>query len=130
MGNNIFVISSEEYLRNTVITELSNCFVVNLEGKKIVNKNNLFSVLKKEYDLPDVNGWDSLVDWLTDLSWIDVSNFCLNIHNYSDFLKEEQATKDIFLEVFKEDILPFWEKEVLTTVVNGRIKGFFVYLLD
>lgn len=52
------------------------------------------------------------------------------MHNYTDFLGDDNNVKDIFEEILRDCILPFWEKEVLTTVVEGETKGFNVYLID
>lgn len=130
MTNEIINLSSEEFKIKNPITFLNNCFVVNINGNLILRKEELLIKLKEEYSLPDVNGWDSISDWLTDLSWIKASNFQLNIFNYSNFMSEDYNSKEIFLEVLSEDVLPFWETEVLTTVVEGVPKGFIVYCID
>jgi len=38
--------------------------------------------------------------------------------------------KRLFLEYFKESILPFWEEDVLHCVVEGKTKEFTVYLIE
>lgn len=122
--------STKDFTDNNQSIVFNNCFVVNIHGQDIQTKDDLFNKLKQEYSLPDTNGWDAISDWLTDLSWIKANNFQLNIFDYKDFLARESKTKEIFLEVFSEEILPFWEKEVLETVVGGKTKGFVIYCID
>lgn len=45
------------------------------------------------------------------------------------FLKNK-ALKKSFIQCMGECILPFWEEEVLFTVVGGEMKEFTVYLID
>jgi len=130
MINEIVRLSNEQFKIKNPTTTLNNCFVVNINGNLILRKVQLFNKLKEEYSLPDINGWDSISDWLTDLSWIQASNFQLNIFSYSNFMSKDHDSKKIFLELFSEDILPFWATEVLTTVVGGVPKGFIVYCID
>lgn len=130
MKNKIINIFIKDFIDNKASIGFNNCFVVNIQGKDIQTKDELFNKLKQEYSLPDTNGWDAVSDWLTDLSWIKANNCQLNIFDYKDFLAREYKTKEIFLEVFSEDILPFWEKEVLETVVGGETKGFVIYCID
>ncbi|MDA9471880.1 barstar family protein [Enterococcus sp. 5H] len=130
MKNEICTMTIEEYKKLSPVIKLNNCFVVNIDGEKVNNKITLFETLMTEFSLPDINGWDSASDWMTDLGWIKAKNFQLNIHNFSSFLENDMESKRIFMEMLSEDVLPFWEKEVLTTVVEGETKGFDVYCLD
>jgi len=130
MTNKIFNISTKDFIASNPSIVFNNCFVVNIHGADVQTKEELFNKLKQEYSLPDTNGWDAISDWLTDLSWIKANNFQLNIFDYKEFLTGEPKMKEIFLEVFSEEILPFWEKEVLETVVGGETKGFVMYCID
>lgn len=130
MCNELIHTTKCEYIESDPTSKLGNCFIVNLKGNEISNKMELFSVLQKEYTLPDANSWEGITDWLTDLSWIETDNSQLIVHNYTDFLGDDNNLKDIFEEILIDFVLPFLEKEILTTVVKGEPKGFIVYLID
>ncbi|MFT8311367.1 MAG: barstar family protein [Sporolactobacillus sp.] len=128
MANNILRIREKD---NNLLEKMnqSDCYIVKVDGRQVQSKSELFQEMMIKFKLPDSSGWDSFIDWMTDLSWIDKEKLCLVIYNYSEFLKKDEGDKDIFLEVLQEDILPFWEKNVMETMVNGRVRSFNVYLI-
>ncbi|EOH95910.1 hypothetical protein UAY_03336 [Enterococcus moraviensis ATCC BAA-383] len=129
-SNTIFELSKEKFDILSKEMKNNNCYTVELDGKQIQSKEQFFQSVKEKFDLSDVSGWDSLTDWMTDLSWIDNNCFKIIIYNYSEFLSEDKNTKELFIEIFQDDILLFWEKEVVDTVVDGKTKSFNVYLID
>ncbi|MDR0299022.1 MAG: hypothetical protein LBI13_02915, partial [Streptococcaceae bacterium] len=56
--------------------------------------------------------------------------YVLIIRNYKDFLKQDPKKKEIVIDEFKNNILPFWEEEVTRTVVGGKAKPFNVYIVE
>lgn len=129
-SNTIIELSKEKLVLLSKEIRKGNCYTIELDGEQIQSKEQFFQSMKEKFDLSDVSGWDSLTDWMTDLSWIDSNCFKLVIYNYSEFLKDDMPAKELFIETFREDIILFWEKEVLDTVVDGKTKSFNVYLID
>jgi hypothetical protein len=104
-------------------------FVILFDGKKIRNKNELFSFLEETMDLPDSDNWSSLIDWLTDLSWLKADKYAFVFDNYNSFLADDLVSKELFLEILKEDVLPWWENDAKKYVVGGVAKSFQVYII-
>ena len=105
-------------------------FVANFDGKQIQNKEELFHFFEKIVGLPDANNWSSITDWLTDLSWIKAEEYSFIFENYDSFLKDDLSSKDLFLEILEEDILPWWECDVEKHVVGSKVKSFQVYIVE
>ena len=105
-------------------------FVAIFDGKQIQNKEELFHFLEKIVGLPDANNWSSITDWLTDLSWIKAEEYSFIFENYDSFLKDDLSSKDLFLEILEEDILPWWECDVEKHVVGSKVKSFQVYIVE
>ena len=105
-------------------------FVAIFYGKQIQKKEELFHFLKKIVGLPDANNWSSITDWLTDLSWIKAEEYSFIFENYDSFLKDDLSSKDLFLEILEEDVLPWWESDVEKHVVGGKVKSFQVYIVE
>ena len=95
----------------------------------MLTKQDLLKMIKQEFRLPDSSNWDSLSDWITDLSWIEQDSYILYITNYSMLLKEDQINKQIFLEIL-EDTVKWFDGEIEKYVVNGKRKEFNVYLIE
>lgn len=129
-SNTIFELSKEKFILLSKEIKMENCYTVELDGEQIQSREQFFQNMKEKFDLSDVSGWDSLTHCMTDLSWIDSNFFKLVIYNYSKFLKDDMHTKELFIEVFREDILLFLEEGGLDTVVEGKVKHFNVYLVD
>ena len=104
-------------------------FVILFDGKKIRNKNELFRFLKETMDLPDSENWSSIIDWLTDLSWLKADKYAFVFDNYNSFLADDLVSKELFLEILKEDVLPWWENDAKKYVVGGVAKNFQVYII-
>lgn len=104
-------------------------FVILFDGKKIRNKNELFSFLEETMDLPDSDNWSSLIDWLTDLSWLKADKYAFVFDNYNSFLADDLVSKELFLEILKEDVLPWWGNDAKKYVVGGVAKSFQVYII-
>ena len=119
------------YILKQKIDEIlsSEDFVILFDGKKIRNKNELFRFLKETIDLPDSDNWSSIIDWLTDLSWLKADKYAFVFENYNAFLADDLVSKDLFLEILKEDVLPWWENDAKKYVVGGVAKSFQVYII-
>lgn len=119
------------YILKQKIDEIlsSEDFVILFDGKKIRNKNELFRFLKDTIDLPDSDNWSSIIDWLTDLSWLKADKYAFVFDNYNSFLADDLVSKDLFLEILKEDVLPWWENDGKKYVIGGVAKSFQVYII-
>ena len=119
------------YILKQKIDEIlsSEDFVILFDGKKIRNKNELFRFLKDTIDLPDSDNWSSIIDWLTDLSWLKVDKYAFVFDNYNSFLVDDLVSKELFLEILKEEVLPWWENDAKKYVVGGVAKSFQVYII-
>ena len=84
----------------------------------------------KTVGLPDANNWSSITDWLTDLSWLKAEECTFIFENYDGFLKDDLSSKDLFLGILEEDVLPWWESDVEKHVVGGKVKSFQVYIVE
>ena len=105
-------------------------FAAIFDGNQIQNKEELFRFLEKTAGLPDANNWSSITDWLTDLSWLKSEEYTFVFENYDGFLKNDLMSKDLFLEILEEDVLPWWESDVEKHVVGGKAKSFQVYIVE
>ena len=119
------------YILKQKIDEIlsSEDFVILFDGKKIRNKNELFRFFKETIDLPDSDNWSSIIDWLTDLSWLKADKYAFVFDNYNSFLADDLVSKELFLEILKEDVLPWWENDAKKYVVGGVAKSFQVYII-
>ena len=44
------------------------------------------------------------------------------IDNFEHFLRDDPEFKDLVMDDFRQNILPFWEETVLTTVKDGKTR--------
>lgn len=130
MKNEILRIDPTDILILEKKAKKNGCYIINIQGSNIQTKKEFLELMEKEFALPDSAGWDSYTDWMTDLSWIENQCFCIIINEYTNFLKEDDEAKEMVFEIFKEDILPFWENNVMKTIVDGTPRSFNVFLVD
>jgi len=66
---------------------------------------------------------------MTDLDWLGKKSYILIIHDYSKFLMQDLECKKMIMEIFNDEILPWWQKNIEKYVINGKSKPFNVYLV-
>jgi hypothetical protein len=139
MKNQIFHVSLAE-LEEIIHSVQNDILVAVIEGKYTKSWMDYAEQIRDEFSFPP-EYWDFLVDdiglglmryydWMTDLCWVNQKKIIVIIHQYKEFLSNKLSLKDNIMDGFKTGILPFWEEEVVRTVVDGEPKSFIVYLTD
>ena len=106
------------------------CFLATLDGSTTQSKASLLEAMAQLFELPDNTGWDSLIDWMCDLSWLQMPRYCLAVDNYSELLKDDSKTKEQFIDILKNIILPYWEDDVEKIMSGGTPRSFVVFLIN
>lgn len=134
MSSLIFNITKDE--SDKIKSEMKDkSFIAEIDGEKINSWEDYWKTMSKLFSFPELPAYmkpdyHSYYDIMTDLSRLDTDSIILIINNFNLFLKSEHALKDDIIRDFEDYLLPFWEEEVETTVVNGKKKSFCVYLID
>ena len=85
--------------------------------------------LGKKFKMPDYAGFAAYSDWMTDLSWIPNQKIAVIINKYDFFMNKNPKLKRLIMDSFEDDILPFWEKDVVQFMVGGKPRIFEVYIV-
>lgn len=102
-----------------------------IDGKEIPNWDSYIKIIEKIYMFPMKNdNYDGYNDWMRDLSWFDEEEFILCIVNYKSFLSNDEKSKKIVMELFRDYILPWWDGEVEKYCVGGEKRSFQVLLIE
>lgn len=133
MKNKVNFIAKEQLEK--LLTETNDAFMVTIDGAKIYSWSEYWNSVATAFSFPDLPtymkpDYHSYYDLMTDLSWIDNKSIVMIIENADEFLKNESSLKSAIIKDFNEYLLPFWEKEVSHTVVNGQTKDFCVYFVE
>ena len=120
---------------NAVKKELAparDVFLVEIDGARCPCLPEYLRTISAAFSFPtQPSGLDGCNDWLRDLTWLDAGlKIAIVIEHFSQFLKEDLAAKKYVLEDFEHLILPWWETDVSSHVVDGRPRMFSVYLID
>lgn len=134
MHNTLNFISQKE-LKELYTKTSKEILKVIIDGEKISLWADYWDAISTAFSFPDLPSYmsadyHSYYDLMTDLSWLEKENIILVIENAEDFLKNDLQLKNDIINDFKEYLLPFWEEEVLKTVVGGKKKNFCVYLIN
>ena len=100
-----------------------------VDGKTTQTKLSFMEQIEKALQFPTncAGLFSRFEDWIRDLSWLPAEKgICIWITDYAEFMKEDTKSKRIFEEIFKDEVLPFWETEVVKTVKGGRPRDFYV----
>lgn len=106
-------------------------YFVEIDGFQLQSWNLYVDKMNEEFRLPLINprNRNAYLDWMTDLDWLNKESYILMILNYNYFMTNDVKTKEILLKQFEKTILPFWEKDIETVMVDGYPKSFQVYLV-
>lgn len=135
MKNEIIKINKQQYHEIMNGLNKDDTYIVELDGKDIQDERTLYIQMRDKFKLFDdfiaKRIWyDAYNDWMRDLWNIEEKKIVLIIMDYKLMLKDFVNEKQLYIDEFRETILPFWEEEVVHTVVEGERKEFTVYLVD
>lgn len=102
-----------------------NYYIFTIDGNKVSTKKEFFDAVETLFSFPTSckNKVSRFDDWMMDLSWLDSDRgICIVIDNFERFLRDDLEFKDLVMDDFRQDILPFWEETVLTTVKDGKTR--------
>lgn len=120
MSNSII---NKEDVNTNYIAE--NYYIFTIDGNKVSTKKELFDAFEILFSFPTSckNKVSRFDDWMMDLSWLDSDRgICIVIDNFEHFLRDDPEFKDLVMDDFRQNILPFWEETVLTTVKDGKTR--------
>lgn len=133
MRNKVIYTNRKNAMEQIRILQNKKYLVVELDGNAIKTKNDFLDAIEKLLNFPSkceglVSRFD---DWITDLGWLDKeTGICIAIYSYSDFLADDETFKSILVEDLEDDILPFWESEVVNVVKGGEPRNFVVFITE
>lgn len=120
MSNSII---NKEDVNTNYIAE--NCYIFTIDGNKVSTKKEFFDAVETLFSFPTSckNKVSCFDDWMMDLSWLDSDRgICIVINSFEHFLRDDPEFKDLVMDDFRQDILPFWEETVLTTMKDGKTR--------
>lgn len=120
MSNSII---NKEDVNTNYIAE--NYYIFTIDGNKVSTKKEFFDAVEILFSFPTSckNKVSRFDDWMMDFSWLDSDRgICIVINNFEYFLRDDPEFKDLVMDDFRQDILPFWEETVLTTVKDGKTR--------
>lgn len=134
MKNKILKVTREEYKNIKSEIDFRETYLVEIDGGEIPNVSIFFEKVEELYNFHTLNGtwgknWSAFDDLMTDLDWLDYDKHIIAIHSYDLLFSDEPEARKILMKYLKDSILPFWEEDVLSTVVDGKRKEFTVYLI-
>lgn len=131
MNNQIYHITKAE-LKNYLPKETGKNKVLHIDFKKIKSRKEYAEFMEKALEFPrPIEGiYARYMDWIRDLSWFDYDRYDLFFYHFSSLASKNFEDAYEIYDEFKEIILPFWDHEVVHTVVEGKPKVFNVYIVE
>lgn len=107
-------------------------FRVIISGKDMTTKKEFLEKMEQKFLFPEscFGSLDAFMDYIRDLSWLNSEKITLIITNKDYFLNVDNGLRKIILDCFVEEILPYWETDVVSSEVGGRSKHFLVYMVE
>ena len=107
-------------------------YIVELDGKEIKNWNDYINLAIKFFKLEwleyDAN---QHVDNMTSIELVlDYTSFLLIVYNYNEFMNRSKKDKMLFEEAYREDLLPWYDSEIVKCKVEGKRVDFNVLLIE
>ena len=130
MENQIYYISKIEYERLS-FNATDNLFIIS--GAECLCLNDYLNQVYEKLSFPPIDvrqSLDSYFDWIRDLQWLSRDEIIFVITDFDMFLVNDSVHKRIIIDLFKNEILPWWEYEVKNHVVDGTTRKFNVYLVS
>ncbi len=132
MQNKIINVSSSEMTKilKTIVND-SSLFIAQINSNYIQDLQEYLTKMSEVLRFPfPSRSIDSYNDWMRDLDWLNKDGYVLVFYNFKEFLSKDLISRKAIIEGFSNVILPFWQEEVIETVVEEEPKLFTVYLVE
>lgn len=132
MQNNIINVSSNEMtdIMKTIEND-SSLFIAQINCNYVQDLQEYLNKMSEVFHFPfPSRSIDSYNDWMRDLDWLNKDGYVLVFYNFKEFLCKDLISRKAIIDGFSNVILPFWQEEVIETVVEGESKLFTVYLVE
>lgn len=128
--NNIYYINSKEY--NLIKRKNKGNMIVEIDGKVCKTLNDYFLIVYELLNFPSEKKYTyaGYIDWMCDSDYFSDNEILFCILNYNYFLKKDLEAKEKIINIFKNDILPWWDNDVKQCCIFGTTKKFNLYLID
>lgn len=128
--NKIIKIANHEL--NEYKEKINAAYIVELDGKKIKNWNDYINLTTPLFKIQNLEyGYNQHIDNMSDRDYyLKVNSILLIVHNYDEFMKSNRKDKMLFEEAYREDILPWYDSEIVECRVEGKRVDFNVLLIE
>lgn len=117
-----------DYERKEIAKTYKNITII--DGNKCGTVEDYFQIVYDTFNFPKYNmlSFDAYSDWMRD-DYFETDPIVIVITNEQAFLKNDQKSKKIIIDIFNEDIIPYWEKILLEKKGKKKARKFLVYLV-
>lgn len=128
--NKIIKIANHEL--NEYKEKINAAYIVELDGKKIKNWNDYINLTTPLFKIQNLEyGYNQHIDNMSDRDYyLKVNSILLIVHNYDEFMKSNRKDKMLFEEAYREDILSWYDSEIVKCRVEGKRVDFNVLLIE
>ncbi len=131
MNKIVYITGSQEQNFLFSLQQKKDVFFVRIDGKNIPTLSNYLKEISEKFAFPmPCKTLDGYMDWIRDLSWITQDDIIIFIDNFSLFLSKDLEKRQEILCLFKREILPWWDEQVRSYVIEGKRRNFTVFLVD
>jgi len=112
-------------------------WVVTIDGREVPSCRDFTEVMARnfhfpiqEYEFERGVGYNTYLDWIRDLSWLDYAGFVIIIEHFADFMSRNSDNRNMVLMDFEDRVFPWWQTSMPWYAYQGKTKPFNVYIVD
>lgn len=133
--NKLYKMTQKEFEEKKILYKFNDVKYIVMDGAGITTYEEYFDRLWDAFGFSDLpEGWKkdfhSEDDFMTEMDELPNDKYVFVIKNYDLFLVNDYNERAEIEDYYKNYLLPFWDEEVLTTVVEGQRKDFNIYLVS
>ena len=104
-----------EYLDKLVVNDIKIKYdkkIYEMNGDEIKTLKDFFDFIYDLFGFPKYNvySYDAFIDWMTD-DYFKWNPIIIIVNNAENFMENSISDKETLLDVFNNDIIPYWEKK-------------------
>lgn len=132
MKNKIIKVNSNEINDDIYQNYLKKAYVIKLYGKEIKTFEDYLSKIEDLLCFPCSckGNLDRYLDWIRDLSWLSYDEYVFVIYDFDESFEGNLHEKKLFISLFDNIVLPWWEVDVEKHVVGGKKKRMTLFLIE
>lgn len=106
--------------------------VITIDGRELDTCSKFIEKVESllQFPRPCEGNLNRFFDWIRDLTWFSYSGYAIVIKNYDLLMCKDIELKKNAMRFMENEVLPYWEHDVVNEMAGGTPHEFNIYIIE